>query len=178
MMSMKRLAIQVLTHNRLTGFNKIIQLQTRAGSYKNSKPVEDTSNYTEFEIIHNPEEWKYVERLLPIKWIPDPEPKESYPSGWRPQKADPEKIAYFVERTKNHMLPVYLHTADRGRQKHTKIRRIEGDIWRLSEELVRYIKPQMGFSSVGVKVEELRRTITLRGDFVDYSKTFLVDKGF
>ncbi|KAG8251409.1 54S ribosomal protein L49, mitochondrial [Homalodisca vitripennis] len=62
------------------------QFQTRGVSYKNSKLVEDDSKYTEFEVFHNPEEWKYVERLLPIKWIPDPKPKENYPSGWIPQK--------------------------------------------------------------------------------------------
>uniref|UniRef100_A0A1B6GTW6 Large ribosomal subunit protein mL49 n=1 Tax=Cuerna arida TaxID=1464854 RepID=A0A1B6GTW6_9HEMI len=177
MMSMRRLAIKALTCNRLTHINNV-QLQTRGVSYKNSRLVEDDSSYTEFEVFHNPEEWKYVERLLPIKWIPDPKPKENYPSGWIPQKADPDKTPYFIERTKNHMLPVYLKFGDRRRQQHTKIRKIEGDIWRFSEELVQYIKPLMGYTTIGVKVEELRRTITLRGDYVEYTKRFLIEKGF
>ena len=52
----------------------------------NSKKVGDASQYTDVEIVSSPTEWKYVERILPKKYIPDPKVKDSYPSGWQPQK--------------------------------------------------------------------------------------------
>lgn len=52
----------------------------------NSKKVGDPSQYTDFETVENPPEWKYVERVLPTKCIPNPKVKDTYPSGWQPQK--------------------------------------------------------------------------------------------
>ena len=39
----------------------------------------------EFEETNDPNEWKYVERLLPVLTVPEVKPKPVYPSGWRPQ---------------------------------------------------------------------------------------------
>lgn len=75
------------TH-QLTTFQ--FQTLNEANTKSRLKPVsEDPSRYTDYEIIYNPEEWKYVERLMPVKWIPDPTPKEDYPSGWKPQSGRP-----------------------------------------------------------------------------------------
>ncbi|XP_054263152.1 probable 39S ribosomal protein L49, mitochondrial [Macrosteles quadrilineatus] len=175
----RELINQTLKYHRVnTVCRQVFQGQVRCGSYKNSKPVGDPSEYTDYEIVKNPEEWKYVERLLPKKWIPIPTQKESYPSGWVPPKADPEKASYFVERSRNHMLPIYLVISERGMKRETKIMRIEGDIWRLSEEIVEHLLPLTGHKTIGCKVEEIKRKITLRGDFVEYTKAFLLDKGF
>lgn len=76
------------------------------------------------------------------------------------------------------MLPVYLKISERGMRRITAIKRVEGDIWKLSSELVEYLKPKMYYSTIGVKVEELKRTIFLRGDYLEYTKRFLSDKGF
>lgn len=76
------------------------------------------------------------------------------------------------------MLPVYLKISDRGMRKITVVRRVEGDIWKLSDELAEYLKPLMYYSTIGVKVEELKRAIFLRGDYLEYTKRFLSDKGF
>ena len=46
--------------------------------------MESPEMYTDVEISKSPEEWKYVERLLPSKIIPKPQPKVEYPSGWKP----------------------------------------------------------------------------------------------
>lgn len=53
-------------------------------SHNIGKKVGDPSEYTDFEIIENPPEWKYVERILPMKYIPNPKVKDTYPSGWQP----------------------------------------------------------------------------------------------
>lgn len=94
--------------------------------------------------------------------------------------AVPEKLPYFVERTKNHMVPVYLQILDRGIGRRTLIRRVEGDLYKLADELVDYLKtqPRNDYRVIGVKVEEIKRRISLRGDFVEYTKQFLLDKGF
>lgn len=76
------------------------------------------------------------------------------------------------------MLPVYLKISERGMRRITSIKRVEGDIWKLSSELAEYLKPKMYYSTIGVKVEELKRTIFLRGDYLEYTKRFLSDKGF
>lgn len=76
------------------------------------------------------------------------------------------------------MLPVYLKISERGMRRITTVKRVEGDIWKLSNELAEYLKPLMYYSTIGVKVEELKRTIFLRGDYLEYTKRFLSDKGF
>lgn len=76
------------------------------------------------------------------------------------------------------MLPVYLQISDRGMRRITVIRRIEGDLWKLGDELAQYLKPKMYYSTIGVKVDELKRAIFLRGDYFEYTKRFLSDKGF
>ncbi|KAF6211537.1 hypothetical protein GE061_012050 [Apolygus lucorum] len=63
-------------------------------NYKYLKPFEPTYK-TEYEVSKNPEEWKFVERLLPPKCVPTPEPKGVYPSGWRPQDAKAYESPYF-----------------------------------------------------------------------------------
>ena len=48
-------------------------------------------------------------------------------------------LPFFVGRTKNHMVPVYLDLeAIRGQRKITMIKHIEGDIW-VSSSLKRFI---------------------------------------
>jgi large subunit ribosomal protein L49 len=56
----------------------------RDSSYQSSKPIGPPSLYTDVEISRSPEEWKFVERLLPKTFIPEPTPKSEYPSGWKP----------------------------------------------------------------------------------------------
>lgn len=56
----------------------------RNSSYQSSKPIGPPSLYTDVEISRSAEEWKFVERLLPKTFIPEPAPKSDYPSGWKP----------------------------------------------------------------------------------------------
>lgn len=43
-------------------------------------------DYTDYEITKDPDEWKYVERLLPYKTVPKPPTEDvELPSGWKPQ---------------------------------------------------------------------------------------------
>lgn len=43
----------------------------------------------EYEETNDPNDWKYVERLLPVETVPEVKSKPVYPSGWRPQTGKP-----------------------------------------------------------------------------------------
>uniref|UniRef100_A0A0A9XNZ5 Large ribosomal subunit protein mL49 n=1 Tax=Lygus hesperus TaxID=30085 RepID=A0A0A9XNZ5_LYGHE len=145
-------------------------------NYKFLKPFEPTYK-TEFEISKNPEEWKFVERLLPPKCVPTPEPKEVYPSGWKPQEPKTSESPYFVPRNKNHMIPVYLIIRKRGTQRITSIRHVKGDVWALEEDLRSYIKEQSG-REIGMRIDELSGNVFIRGDFVYHVTEWLKSLGF
>nr|CAD7402088.1 unnamed protein product [Timema cristinae] len=147
------------------------EIFVRHSSFKTSQPVKDITNCTQFEISRSPEEWKFVERLLPCKTVPIPLPKSEYPSGWKPPsgknmstnvgeiagllqrlnglgrhsragRGDRESARtnpYFVRRSKNHMLSVYLYRGFRGHVRITQIVHIQGNIWALESDLKKYL---------------------------------------
>ncbi|KOC62315.1 putative 39S ribosomal protein L49, mitochondrial [Habropoda laboriosa] len=139
---------------------------------------EDPSKYTNYEVTRDPKEWKYVERLLKSKVIPEIslENKE-YPSGWKPPIAKPKDHPYYVQRTRNYMQPVYLHIFHRGMRRTTVIRKIHGDIWALESDLKKYIE-KCEKKPIGVRVNELIGEIKFRGDYVNLIKKWLNEKGF
>lgn len=57
----------------------------RDSSYRSSAIAQDPSHYTKYEVSSSPEEWKFVERLLPSTIIPSPPECKNLPSGWQPQ---------------------------------------------------------------------------------------------
>lgn len=129
-------------------------------------------------MIKNPPEWKYVEDLLGKKLIPQPEPKREFSSGWQPQ--DPAKykdLPYFVKRTRNHMLPVYLDITFRGSRRITFIKNIEGDIWKLEQECIDLIKSKTNNNPQYSQINEMNRTIKIKGDYVILIQKYLYSKG-
>lgn len=123
-----------------------------------------------------PEEWKYVERILPPTVIPEPPVKATYPSGWKPQKTDVSDSPYFVERTKNHMLPVYMKILQRGIRRLTYIRKIKGDIWLLGKEIREFLQKDT-IIPIRLQVNEFAGYICINGDHVNAVKYFLTKKG-
>jgi len=102
---------------------------TRSKSYYDSNLVEPKENYTGVEKSF--EEWKFVEKLMPPKFVPTPptDPNVVLPSGWSPQKLN-EQCSYIVHRTKNHMIPVYLVIGDtKGLVRNTRIKKVDGNLW-------------------------------------------------
>lgn len=51
----------------------------------------ENPNLTKFEVVDDPEVWKYVERILPQRTIP-PSPKEEGASGWKPARLTREEV--------------------------------------------------------------------------------------
>lgn len=103
--------------------------------------------------------------------------KDEYPSGWKPQTINPKSYPYFIKRSRNHLLPVYLDIAYRGTKRMTKIPNIQGDIWALEEDLRRFIERYIGRKIV-TRVNEFAGVLWIRGDFVNLVKDHLLKKGF
>ncbi|XP_054730205.1 probable 39S ribosomal protein L49, mitochondrial [Anastrepha obliqua] len=151
----------------------------RCSSYLSSQEVGPREQYPEIEIVHNAPEWKYVERLLPPKTVPKPITKAEYPSGWKPQTAATlPDLKYFVARTKNHMVPVYLQTTFRGQRRITVVRRIQGDIWELEKELRIVVEKARNGKLCASRVNEMSGQIHFHGDYVDVIREHLKEKGF
>jgi len=63
----------------------LLQICKRDSSYRSSPIALDPSKYAKYEKSSSPEEWKFVERLLPTTIIPPPPDSKNFPSGWKPQ---------------------------------------------------------------------------------------------
>ncbi|VVC99488.1 unnamed protein product [Leptidea sinapis] len=135
-------------------------------NYAHSPLVKHIKEQYEFEVVKKPPEWTYVQRLLPFDTIPQVTPKESYPSGWIPPKDEAKNLPFFIERTRNHELPIYLDITFRGMRKVSAIRKIEGDIWLMNDEVKEYLKNKY-CRYVETRVHELGGFIEVKGDFVN-----------
>lgn len=149
----------------------------RDSSYQGSKLIGPPSLYTDVEISRSPEEWKFVERLLPKTFIPEPTLKSDYPSGWKPPTESSCSHPYFVERNRNHMYPLYLKIQGRGERKTTKLKRIQGDIWALHDDLKKYLEDRSK-KYVYLQIQEVSGHINIKGDYVSVVEEWLQDKGF
>lgn len=129
------------------------------------------------EVVKNPPEWKYVEDLLGYQTIPEPKPKAQYPSGWcPPNPSRNNNLPYFIERTKNFMVPVYLEVGFRGYRRITKVRNIEGDIWKLEQDLRKLIEGRTAKQCFS-RINEMNRTIVFKGDYVTLIEKYFYSLG-
>ncbi|XP_076756924.1 mitochondrial ribosomal protein L49 [Xylocopa sonorina] len=156
----------------------VAQIQKRWGTYRATDQYKESTNYTDYEVTRDPQEWECVERLLKPKVIPVPclENKE-FPSGWKPPVCKPHDYPYYIQRTRNYMQPVYLEISYRGTRRITTVRKIHGDIWALESELKEYIN-KYAKKPIGVRTNELIGEIKFRGDYVNIVKKWMDEKGF
>lgn len=153
-------------------------MQIKCGRFIGSEKFQGVDHHPQVEVINNPPEWKYVEEALGKTLIPLPKIKEEYPSGWQPQNPEKYKdLPYFLKRTRNFMLPVYLDISYRGTRRLTYVRKIEGDIWKLEQDLVRVIRERIGNNPVFSQINEMNRTIKIKGDYVTLIQKYLYTKG-
>lgn len=149
----------------------------RFNSYLSSELIQNAQIKTKYEISRSPEEWKYVERILPPLTVPKLVPREEFHSEFKPPSDSSENHPYFISRTKNHMIPVYLHLRQRGIRKFTFVRKIQGDIWLLGEEIEKFIQP-MSKKPIRMQINEFTGNIIINGDYVNAIKYWLQAKGF
>jgi large subunit ribosomal protein L49 len=107
-MMLRRLILKQENVGILTKLNQLKYLSTR---YNNEKPEQqsipsrplDWKSFQLTNVVESKEEFKYVEKLLPIQVVPEPPKHDSYPtpSGWIP--VNPEKsskLPYHIFRTR------------------------------------------------------------------------------
>lgn len=149
----------------------------RSSSFKTSEFFEGYEKHPKVEIVRNPPEWVHVEALLAPKTVPIPSCKPEYKTSWQPPKVENNQYSYQIYRNKNQMIPVYLKETHRGLRKITVVKRIDGNIWELHNEL-KQLAETTAKKRVVTRVNELSSQIHLRGDFVEVIHDFLLKKGF
>ena len=135
----------------------------------------------EFEVSNDESEWKFVERLLPLKIVPQlptaPNEDGSYPSGFVRPRAKPGDYPYHVSRARSHMLPVYTEYKREQGMVTTHISRCEGNLHQLKDDLCAFLEERYEREFIS-QVGELYGKVKFRGDFEQDFKEFLLDKGF
>lgn len=166
------------TTSRAAASALINQIHKRDGSYVASEKYDKDAKYADYEVTKDQKEWEFVMRALGSGVVPQPPTEEKvYPSGWKPQSKKALELPYFVERTPNHMLPVYVTPTYRGMRRITKIKGIQGDIWLLEKQLKEHIQ---NFTDIpiGSQINESVGTIQFRGDYVILVRGWLLEQGF
>lgn len=171
----------------ILGQLKTIGCFNRCSSYLTSPKVSELSEYPNVEVVHNPPEWHFVERLLPKAVVPRPVLKDEYPSGWRPPAIDTtatnvndllQQYGYFVARTRNYMIPVYLHITFRGQRRVTRVRYVQGNLWKLEAELREIVEKARNGRPCATRINEMSGQVHIHGDYVDIVRDYLKSKGF
>lgn len=75
------------------------------------------------------------------------------------------------------MLPVYLEITYRGMRRVTRIKDIEGDIWKLEKDLHKLIEKRVK-KTIFSRINEMNRQIVFKGDYVTLVQKYLLEKGF
>ncbi|KAL4660005.1 39S ribosomal protein L49, mitochondrial [Arapaima gigas] len=128
-------------------------------------------------VVESTEEYKYVERLIPPTQIPSPPHHDGpAPSGWTPPSAVPPAFPYMIRRSRMHNIPVYTDITNNSR-KTTLLRKIEGDIWALEKDVREYLEQLTG-KVLPTQVNEVTRSIRIKGHFDKELKDWLLKKGF
>lgn len=147
-------------------------------SYRSSEIFKGYEGHPDVEVVQNPPEWKYVQYLVGTELIAKPTMKAEYPSGWTPPNPDRYKdLPYFVGRTRNFMMPVYLTITFRGQRRVSRIKLIEGDIWKLEADLNKMIEKRVN-KRIFSQINEMTRQIVFKGDYVTLIQKYLLQKGF
>lgn len=81
-----------------------------------------------------------------------------------------------LQRTKNGMLPIYLHIGERGMKRVTMIRRVHGDMWNLAADVKNYLEKING-KKIYTKIHEITGTVCVHGDHVSDVKVWALKRG-
>ncbi|KAL7673497.1 hypothetical protein ACOME3_008352 [Neoechinorhynchus agilis] len=126
--------------------------------------------------------WKYVERVIPNELVPDPPQHSQYPtpSGWFPPEKThlSDQCPYLVRRTRFHQMPIYDYSTIDEHVPCVRIRKIEGDVWRMRDDLKTFLDAALNETNE-IQVDEIRRCLVIRGNYHhDLIFEFLKQKGF
>ncbi|VDK86429.1 unnamed protein product [Litomosoides sigmodontis] len=142
---------------------------------------------TRSKAVEIPVNWKYVQRLMPKRLIPDIPKHDTYPtpSGWRPAKPRPD-LTFYVERNRDHLLPLYLETRKDQLDPKTLdfeyvelvlVKRIHGDIFECEKKMREYLEEYL-HHPIATHVDELKGFIRIKGADRAVVEQCLYDFGF
>jgi hypothetical protein len=83
----------------------------------------------------------------------------------------PVRVAFRVNRTQSHQIPVYTSYRNAGSRIETEIRKIEGDIGAFAKEVQILLGPQ-------VEVQQRIGIVSVKGDYAGLIKKWLTTLGF
>ena len=151
------------------------------GELRFARPAPDYPE-RDFVASADPEEWKFVERLMPKDLIPAIPKKEVYPSGFKPPTAKLNDYPYHVSRTKNNLLAVYAEIRRFGRKKNfiymwTTVRKADGNLFKLRDDICDFLEERYHTEFV-TQVAEVYGAVNIKGDYETDIKEFLLQKGF
>ncbi|XP_017775625.1 PREDICTED: probable 39S ribosomal protein L49, mitochondrial [Nicrophorus vespilloides] len=153
-------------------------ISCRYSSFRSSPFIHDVDDSkVKYETSKDPVEWSFVERILPPKVVPNIIKKDEYLSEWRPQSEEVVNQPYFIQRNKNHMMPVYMKTSYRGMRRLTYLKKVQGDIWMLEKDLKEFLQKEQ-LKPIQAQVNEFVGYICFHGDYVNAIKYWLGQKGF
>lgn len=164
-------------NTRRFDFASCLNIKSFYSSYSANPKEKSPENYTQYHEVSS-DNWKFVERLKPPTVVPSFPKNGSCFSDWTPPPDTPPNLPYFVKRTKNFMVPVYLNfEAVRNQRKITMVKHIEGDIWALEKAIKSHLE-EVTKRQVVSQVHEVAMYIKFRGDYVLHVKKWLLNAGF
>ncbi|CAG9531623.1 unnamed protein product [Cercopithifilaria johnstoni] len=145
------------------------------------------TEHTRSKAVEISVDWKYVQRLMPRKLIPDVPKHDTYPtpSGWRPPKPRPD-LTFYVERNRDHLLPLYLETRRDQLDPKTLdfeyvelvlVKKIHGDIFECEKKIREYLEKYL-HHPIATHVDELKGFIRIKGAERALVEQCLYDFGF
>lgn len=141
----------------------------------------DENNFTKVRSLTEtePQRWYWVQRLMPKQTLPRSsfEPGKQYPSGYKIPSAGPPDLPYFVQRTRNHLLPVYKVVEKEDERVKTVIQRVDGDIWQLEQEIRTRLEAKHQ-KRIITGVNEVRGEVSFLGNHVFDVVEYLEELGF
>ena len=149
------------------------------GEARFSKPIEYQNR--QYTTSTDPTEWAMVERYMmqcEPKQIPVPKNRECS-SGFVMPTTKPGDYPYFVKRAPSWLFPVYVYQADQGGRTPviTTIRRVEGNVEKLREDLSEFLMQRYEQEFIS-QANELMQKVVFRGNFDKDFKEFLKIRGF
>ncbi|MFH4982522.1 hypothetical protein AB6A40_009231 [Gnathostoma spinigerum] len=132
-------------------------------------------------------DWKYVERLMPVRVIPDVPKHDKYPtpSGWRPPNPPPD-LSYYIGRNRKHLPALYLESRRDNLNPETMnfdyvelvvVKNIHGDVFACERDMRRYLEEKLGHP-IATNVDELKGQIKVKGADRSLIENFIFDSGF
>ncbi|KAK8221915.1 54S ribosomal protein img2, mitochondrial [Zalaria obscura] len=119
-----------------------------------------------------------------IRDYPDRRPSPQHPSTTIPTSTSPSaplpesecapNLPYFVTRTPSNQLPIYLLRKRGGNLKQTRVKKIDGNIESLRDDL----QQELGLLSKDCVVNSLTRHVVLKGHFKPQIQKFLTERKF